>query len=728
MGYSFQPISVPSSNPSLDFGPLPKSELGDIKSLTSFMDRQRKLEEDDSKKVSELSKLLFDGLKDTEHLDWAIGDDPKGRQYFNDVINYYRTRIQSLSENAGKPGVIRELSKMEAELRNDIYSPTGRLSPYVNAAKEKKRYEEHKKSPDYEKSLSTDPYYDLNNRKAFENWKGALRWDDEGKPYYASLRLQETAPAINIQKIIEDTQKAVEESDLIPALAYTENGMLVEQEASRGRNRAHIINVLRMNPQFQELRERAVKGLGDNPSKEELEKLDRDLERTFVDPIVGFKQGKVSRQDDPNSLNYEEQINTARADRQEAFRKQQEASDNYYKSLAAQQRDRSYNLEREKFEFNKQKAEAGGKFSEKDVVGGLTFETTESYSVPNIYNVNGQASPSKFVSNLERYPSVYQKITTTPEFLNWVKKLEDEIKWSKTYVAGDARMGEKEFHTKRILQNENILRSIKNDSKLFAAKQFIIKNYSNNVPEFNKFITSESMKPVTMHLAVSSSVNLSPRVHGSNTVKDIEDLKINLKKYYNLPGEVSWSPSKDKKVNTYVESIGFTTGSDQPFAILNNGSKVYLQLKNNISKIDNSIIYEKYLNLLNRASKSSESSTEHQSITDDLKSKLYVHDIANVSDSNELKNFAVFASSGGKNLSKNTPQTYNFGGDRHITVTRLEDGSFSVKLGAGFLDKQDMEIKKQSGVDPFNFRVPNALLITEMVHMYLFPHKHQNNK
>ena len=173
MAYSYNVVSSPSDSGGLDFGSLPKSELGDIKSLTSFNIKQREMEEKDAAKASELSKLLFDSMKDNQNLDWAIGDHPEGRKYYNSLMNYYTQKLDSLVANAGKPGVIRQLSMLENELRNDMYSPTGRLSPYVKAANEKKKYDELTKTEDYQKALSSDYFYDSENRANFMSWKGA---------------------------------------------------------------------------------------------------------------------------------------------------------------------------------------------------------------------------------------------------------------------------------------------------------------------------------------------------------------------------------------------------------------------------------------------------------------------------------------------------------------------------------------------------------------------------
>lgn len=709
MGYSFQPISVPSSNPSLDFGTLPKFELGDIKSLTSFMDRQRKLEEDDSKKVSELSKLLFDSLKDTEHLDWAIGDDPKGRQYFNDVINYYRTRIQSLSENAGKPGVIRELSKIETELRNDIYSPTGRLSPYVNAAKEKKRYEERKKSPDYEKSLSVDPFYDLNNRRAFENWKGALRWDDEGKPYYASLRLQETAPAINIQKIIEDTKKAVEESDLIPALAYTENGMLVEQEASRGRNRAHIINVLRMNPQFQELRDRAIKSLGDNPSKEDLEKLDKDLERTFVDPIIGFKQGKVSRKDDPNSLNYEEQLNENRLLRQEEFKRQQEALNNYYKSLSLQQKERHHlenkELQKQKLASQQEKMNGG--------IGAIDFVLRKTSVMGDIYNkYKGEdyISPAKFIAELKNHPNIYNRILNTKEYKDWENF---KLKAINPINSNSLRTSDPVKYD-RLLKETEIL---KKGSNLYKAEKFLKEKFSGSDGEpLKQYLNSSGLINVIKTNGNVAFIPLNKQIHKPEANRYLLGFKNSIASKYILPKGYSWKSNKvkkegeEEKYTPYVTDIGYTQGSKHPTVRMSNGKIFELEPKDNTTNMDVKESIEKYLILLKSAAVDEQGSLKKLSIEQTLLNKKYSLIFQNQGTDGALR-MSRFLDTNGANVNEHE-QTFDFGPHLgSITVRKDNDKYIANLINYKGFSNEEWSYIKENNIDLVNFVVnsPNDL-------------------
>jgi hypothetical protein len=314
MAYNYSPISMPSSSGGgLDFGTLPRMQLGDTKSLTSFYDKQREHEDKESKFGQEEFTKLLKNL-DADELEFAIGDDPRAREHLGQVTGYYTDKMKSLINRAGTPGTIKEMSKLSLDLYRDMNDPTGRLYPFVSAARERKKYLEKTKSAEYQKALAEDPDYDFENRQMFKNWKGSLSWNEEGMPQYNKLRIGEAEAPISLEGISKRLKGMVEESTIRGEEWVREfdpegnlTGALKNIPSVKGRDPKAMAKLLREDKDFQRYINREMTKM-EGASEEEKRKRREELQIGLLQGLSGFTMGDVSANvDDITTLNPEEQ-------------------------------------------------------------------------------------------------------------------------------------------------------------------------------------------------------------------------------------------------------------------------------------------------------------------------------------------------------------------------------------------------------------------------------------
>ncbi len=308
MAYNYSPISMPSSSGGgLDFGTLPRMQLGDTKSLTSFYDKQREHEDKESKFGQEEFTKLLKNL-DADELEFAIGDDPRAREHLGQVTGYYTDKMKSLINRAGTPGTIKEMSKLSLDLYRDMNDPTGRLYPFVSAARERKKYLEKTKSAEYQKALAEDPDYDFENRQTFKNWKGSLSWNEEGMPQYNKLRIGEAEAPISLEGISKRLKGMVEEETLSAEEWRSDpSGLFVNVPSVKGRDMNKLYKTLMSDKDFERYAKREIAKMGD-ASEEEKKKRVMEIADTLTEGLTGREIGGISApQDDPRSFNFEEQ-------------------------------------------------------------------------------------------------------------------------------------------------------------------------------------------------------------------------------------------------------------------------------------------------------------------------------------------------------------------------------------------------------------------------------------
>jgi hypothetical protein len=735
MAYSYNVVSSPSDSGGLDFGLLPKLELGDIKSLTSFNSKQREMEEKDVAKASELSKLLFDSMKDNQNLDWAIGDHPEGRKYYNSLMNYYTQKLDSLVANAGKPGIIRQLSMLENELRNDMYSPTGRLAPYVNAANEKKKYDELTKTDDYQKALSSDYFYDLENRSNFMSWKGALGWDEFGNPRYNKIRVVPIESAVDIQKIYKDVAAAVDEKILEPGGRRGEfvtnekgepvyTGSLIEYGALKGRDPNDIMAVLRNHPDFLRFRQRAITRLGDNPTKEELEELDKQLFNTFVRPLLKTSQSDPKYTDDPNHLNLEEKL-------QQQWK---QADFNFRQSNAARSQanaDRSYNLSLEKLNYQKRRDAEKDSRSKNNFghIGGVTTMTGTSSILgneiyENEFDASGNISPSKVlrrINNSNGTDAFNLAITKSTEYIKWLSNIPYRRDWAMEAIANVKELNRtknesflypsiKDYQEMVNKYNKILDAAKKNDTRL-TAWYFIEDKYSNDPSGLTAYLESEEMKPKLRFNDVAYKVPINTKgVHDAKGDRSVNSLLIKVKSLYNLPKGVSWEKQVDSRKQLkgpYVSNLVYKIGSRDPYVtVIDKDGKETLY---KLSLKDNAPVYqvEQFNQEFNKLVGESASSTELDAVT--KQNYLYIDHLSKKW--SRVPNLAeTFRSSGGI-LPLNVDVPFVVGKDR-FTLTRSLTGNYIINLKELDLSKEEVqklktivETKRASLTDDNDIRI-----------------------
>jgi hypothetical protein len=751
MAYSYNVVSSPSDSGGLDFGLLPKLELGDIKSLTSFNSKQREMEEKDVAKASELSKLLFDSMKDNQNLDWAIGDHPEGRKYYNSLINYYTQKLDSLVANAGKPGIIRQLSMLENELRNDMYSPTGRLAPYVNAANEKKKYDELTKTDDYQKALSSDYFYDLENRSNFMSWKGALGWDEFGNPRYNKIRVVPIEPAVDIQKIYKDVAAAVDEKILEPGGRKGEfvtnekgepvyTGFLIEYGALKGRDPNDIMAVLRNHPDFLRVRQRAITRLGNNPTKEELEELDKQLFNTFVRPLLKTSQSDPKYTDDPNHLNLEEKL-------QQQWK---QADFNFRQSNAARSQanaDRSYALSLEKFNYQKRRDAEKDSRSKNNFghIGGVTTMTGTSSILgneiyENEFDASGNISPSKVlrrINNSKGTDAFNLAIFQSEEYKKWLNTIRTNISQLEKEVnvpVTNPRTGQpiENIATKKskLERYKMALKAHQSNDVKESVKNFILSKYSNDPSGLTAYLESEEMKPKLRFNDVAYKVPINTKgVHDAKGDRSVNSLLIKVKSLYNLPKGVSWEKQVDSRKQLkgpYVSNLVYKIGSRDPYVtVIDKDGKETLY---RLSLKDNAPVYqvEQFNQEFNKLVGESASSTELDAVT--KQNYLYIDHLSKKW--SRVPNLAeTFRSSGGI-LPLNVEVPFVVGKDR-FTLTRSLTGNYIINLKELDLSKEEVqklktivETKRASLTDDNDIRIlslPSFLDVASLLDSMLDP-------
>jgi len=559
MAYSYSPISMPSSSGGgLDFGTLPRMQLGDTKSLTSFYDKQREHEDKESKFGQEEFTKLLKNL-DADELEFAIGDDPRAREHLGQVTGYYTDKMKSLINRAGTPGTIKEMSKLSLDLYRDMNDPTGRLYPFVSAARERKKYLEKTKSAEYQKALAEDPDYDFENRQMFKNWKGSLSWNEEGMPQYNKLRIGEAEAPISLEGISKRLKGMVEESTIRGEEWVREfdpegnlTGALKNIPSVKGRDPKAMAKLLREDKDFQRYINREMTKM-EGASEEEKRKRREELQIGLLQGLSGFTMGDVSANvDDITTLNPEEQTDLKlKLDKFNEAKRHAAATESLgwanYSQRSQHHKDSQQAAERrhrEKLSF------AESQIKDKDKIRGVT---TESMTLPNIRSAffseqpdakgNFVLSKEKFSTLLKEKPEMADAIRNTPEYKQWFSKIKD-FSGSDSHITPNQRLKNQAIRERRANADLTSFLASKDDQTLTS---FVKKNNLHQGLTINQQLS---------WIPVNSD-------HGGVAKQDLDAMRQHLMKY-DIPDGILKEEIKklgDKKSRiTHIAPVG-TTGA-----------------------------------------------------------------------------------------------------------------------------------------------------------------------
>lgn len=461
MAYNYSPISMPSSSGGgLDFGTLPRMQLGDTKSLTSFYDKQREHEDKESKFGQEEFTKLLKNL-DADELEFAIGDDPRAREHLGQVTGYYTDKMKSLIDRAGTPGTIKEMSKLSLDLYRDMNDPTGRLYPFVSAARERKKYLEKTKSAEYQKALAEDPDYDFENRQMFKNWKGSLSWNEEGMPQYNKLNIGEAEAPISLEEISKRLKGMVEEETLSAEEWRSDpSGLFVNVPSVKGRDLNKLYKTLMSDKDFERYAKREIAKMGD-ASEEEKRKRVMEIADTLTEGLTGREIGGISApQDDPRSFNFEEQqAHNLRVKQLTDAEKQRAIQNNIaWANLGLNQQKlaQSERHHQEKLAASKEKSLAQGGYKDNQHRTSVSVDDSgfsSGYNIfqdnksPSISGTDYTISPSKLTKELKTNQTLMQHVLGGEQAkTSFIKAKEKELLKLENQLKNNKRLVGEEIH------------------------------------------------------------------------------------------------------------------------------------------------------------------------------------------------------------------------------------------------------------------------------------------